>query len=121
MLILVILAGYNYWNFLRFGSRRQLPDPVPPVTESFHKDGYDDSWILNVDNGTVWVQLVDDKTLIHFQPLSRDFYLFEEAVGHIAPVTFECENKKAGQCDLAKPYKLYIKNVPVELLEIKKK
>lgn len=122
LVILFILVGLNVWSYMQMNFDRQLPDPVPIVTESFHKDGDDEAWIMKVeDDGTVWVQTVDDKTNIHFRPSSRHLSLFSEHINKIAGVTFECGKEPEEECDLSKPYKLYIKNVLVEALGVQKK
>ncbi|OGM96588.1 MAG: hypothetical protein A3B86_00700 [Candidatus Yanofskybacteria bacterium RIFCSPHIGHO2_02_FULL_38_22b] len=122
ILILLVLVFINFLMLYRSDFDRQLPDPVPLVTESFHKDSNDESWILKVENdGSVWVQMVDDKTNIHFRPSPGHLHLFSEHINNIADVTFECGRKPEEECDLSKPYKLYVNNVQVELLEIRNK
>lgn len=118
MLILLILVALNFWSFSQINFYKQLPDPPPAVTTSFHINGHEDAWIQEVrEDGTVLVQIVDDKTNIFFKPAKKDLHRFRRP---IAAVTFECGKKPEEKCDLSEPYKLYINNVLVQLLEIKK-
>ena len=122
MLVIFILALINIRIFLEADLNRQLPDPPPIVNESFHKDGHNESWIMKVESdGSVWVQTVDDKTNIHFRPSPWHLNLFFNHISQLAAVTFKCDKEPDKECDLSKPYVLYIKNVQVELIEIKKK
>ena len=127
LLILGILVVFNVWNFSQINLKwpsldRQLPDPIPVVTGSFHEDGDNESWIMKVENdGSVWVQMVDDKTNIHFRPSSWHWHLFSGHINQLAAVTFECGKEPEEECNLSEPFKLYVKNVQVELIEVKKK
>lgn len=104
--------------------------PVPPVNDnkspvqeqqSFHAQGHEDAWILSVENGVVSAGVVDSKALIFFRPDAGDINKFRE--GYIAPVTFDCVKDKKGECDLSKPFRLYVSNrlVKMEKIEFPKK
>ncbi|MDP3792584.1 MAG: hypothetical protein Q8Q89_02540 [bacterium] len=122
LLVLMVLAFINFFRLFQSGLDHQLPDPVPIVPKSFHVNGHEDAWIQEIrDDGTVLVQTVDDKTNIHFRPLPRHLDRFSMSRNPIVAVTFECGKKPEEECNLSEPYTLYIKNVPVELLELKKK
>ena len=84
-----------------------------------HVKGYELAWIQFVEHGLVQVHTVDTKIAIAFRP-STNLELSKYHVGWVTPVTFEC-NGKVGDCDLSKPYKLYIGGTQVIPLQIEKR
>ena len=122
LIVLFVLTVFNVLTCLRPKLNKSLPKPSPVATDvarSFHVNGHKDAWILGIKDETVFVQTVVDKTEIHFRPLPQHLHRFP--LGNIAAVTFECGRKPEEKCDLSKPYKLYVNNVQVELLEIRNK
>lgn len=118
--VIMVLMIYNFNIF--FGPKRGTELPLRKgerlVDTSFHKDGYENAWIKNIDEkqGLVLVRTVEVQMRIVFRPTQNDLHNFNK--GWIAPVTFDCGQKSKEKCDLSKPYKLYVSNVLVEPIEI---
>jgi len=108
------LAGVNY----------KLPDsvvsPAGLVAQSMHANGQDEAWILGVKDKNVQARLVDSKAVIIFHPTTIDLSYFQGRTGWIAPVTFICGNATNKDCDLKKPFKLYVSNREVRFIELVK-
>ena len=83
-----------------------------------HDNGYEDAWIKFVENDMVQIQTESTKTVIVFRPAPSNLKRFR--VGSIAPVTFVCVKEMDGECNLSRPYKLYVSSVLVEVIEIQK-
>ena len=99
-------------------NRQSKPMSINEVVVSYHEKGHENAWIKEIDreSGLVRIATIDSRMSIVFKPSVDKLENFR--VNWIAPVTFQCEKRKAGKCDLSKPYKLYVSNVLVEPVEV---
>ncbi len=107
----------EYQNPVVLAPSHFVDNPSSAPKETFHKNGYVDSWVLKVEDELVYVQFVDDKTIIEFRPPKGSIELFKNKINTITPVTFDCEVIVNHKCDLTYPYKLYVNNLSVELIK----
>ena len=118
--VLVSLVGvYIFWQGDLVDNQKTLFKPTNGINKSYHNDGYENAWILDIDKnmGLVLIKTVDSKMSIIFKPTATNLLKFR--IGSIAPVTFQCSKEKNGKCDLSAPYELFIRNDLVELKELK--
>ena len=83
-----------------------------------HDIGYKNARVQYIENEMVQVQIVGTKSAMVFRPDRNDLKRFR--VGWLAPVTFKCGKKFNEECDLLKPFELYVSRVRVELVEMGK-
>lgn len=115
-IFILTMAFYSIINAMACTKKEiSVGDNLP----SPHDRGFENAWIQFIENGLVQVQTIETKIAIVFQP-ATNAELKKFHVGWIAPVTFEC-NDKIGDCDLSRPYKLYIGRTLVIPLEIQKR
>lgn len=113
-LIYIFVFAFGLWSC---GYSRNTRKDIW-INPDIHLKVYENSFVQYVENGNVQVGTVSTRMKIVFHPPASELYRYK--VSYLAPVTFACNGKLSRDCDITRPYKLYVSTVLVELIEMKK-
>ena len=116
--LFLLIVSLSFTNIL-VSCRHEVRAPLDGLFIGIHDKIYEDAFIEFKENGLVQVQTTETKTRIVFRPVANKLARYN--IGSITRVTFECGGKVSSNCDLFRPYKLYVSSVMVEPVEVVKK
>ncbi len=122
-----IVTGTLFWSFMgiivfSFWSCVHSIKEVA-IFQGIHDNVFENSWVMKIDSAKkqVTIQTVENKTDISFEA-SDEFigFLSNHKLNTIVPVTFYCHGKPDRNCNLNKPYQLFVAMRRVTPISIQK-
>lgn len=124
LLVFVFCFGVWSWRYAKNLRETEVRE-METIKLTVHDRGYINSWLMFVDREkkTAQVLTVEDvKRDIFFEAQDEFFDFLENECSSckILPVTFVCGDKINLECDLNKPYDLYVLNRKVRPVIVRK-
>ncbi len=119
-LLFIFVAGFGVWSSCQHGQDISRAVEINPEV---HITGDINSRLMYVDETTKEVQVLtfeDIKRDIVFEADDGFLYFLKEEKVKILPVAFICGKKRNLECDLTKPYVLYVATRKVKPLLVRK-